>query len=73
MLANGLYEDGRLLVIAPALNAECQVAIARYQAELTSNDPAETRFQAITLEEFTTALGSAGADTIAERLTHRYL
>lgn len=73
MLANGLYEDGRLLVIAPALNAECQVAIARYQAELTSNDPAETRFQAITLEEFTNALGNAGADTIAERLIHRYL
>ena len=73
MLANGLYEDGRLLVIAPALNAECQTAITRYQAELISADPAATRFQAITLEEFTTALGSAGADMIAERLTHRYL
>lgn len=73
MLANGLYEDGRLLVIAPVLNAECQVAIARYKAELTSDDPAETRFQAITLEDMTTAIGCAGADTTAGRLIDRYL
>ncbi len=73
MLANSLYENGRLLVIAPALNAECQAAIARYRAELISADPAKTHFQAITLEEFTTALGSAGADTIADRVTDRYL
>ncbi len=73
MLERGLYEDGRLLVIAPALNTECQTALARYQAELISNDPAETRFQAITLEELTAALGHAGADTIADRVTDRYL
>ncbi len=73
MLANGLYEDGRLLVIAPLLNTECQTALARYRAELISDDPAKTRFQAITLEEFTTALGHAGADTIADRVTDRYL
>ena len=72
MITSGLYQDGRLLVIAPALNAECQSAITRYRAELISDDPAETRFQALTLEAVTLALGRAGADPIAERLTDRY-
>jgi hypothetical protein len=73
MLERGHYHDGRLLVIAPAPNAECQAAIARYRFELISDDPAETRFQAVTLEDLTAALGSAGADTIAGRVTERYL
>jgi len=69
MLERGHYHAGRLLVIAPALNAECQAAITRYRAELISDDPAETRFQALTLEDFTPAIGDAGADTIAARVT----
>ena len=73
MLERGRYQDGRLIVIAPALNAECQAAIARYRAELISDDPAETRFQTVTLEDLTTAVGTAGADTIAARVTERYL
>ena len=72
MLERGLYEEGRLLVIAPTLNTECQAAIARYRAELISDDPAETRFQAVSLEDVTAALGDAGADMIAERVTDRY-
>ena len=51
MLERGLYEEGRLLVIAPTLNTECQAAIARYRTELISDDPAETRFQAMSLED----------------------
>ena len=73
MLQTGDYDAGRLLVIAPALNTECQTAITRYRTELTSDDPAKTRFQAITLEDLITAIGCAGADTIAERLIDRYL
>ena len=73
MLERGHYHDGRLIVIAPALNAECQAAIARYRSELVSDDPAETRFQTVTLEDLTTAVGAAGADTIAARVTERYL
>jgi len=73
MLKAGDYDDGRLLVIAPALNAECQTAITRYRTELISDDPAETRFQAITLEDITTAIGCAGAHTVAERVSDRYL
>jgi pimeloyl-ACP methyl ester carboxylesterase len=71
MLERGLYEEGRLLVIAPTLNTECQAAIARYRTELISDDPAETRFQATSLEDVTAALGDAGADVIAERVTMR--
>ena len=73
MLKAGDYDDGRLLVIAPALNTECQTAITRYRTELISDDPAETRFQAITLEDLVTAIGCAGAHTTAGRLIDRYL
>jgi hypothetical protein len=73
MLDCGLYQDGRLLVITPAPNTDCQAAIARYRAELRSGDPAETRFQALSLEDVTTAVGCAGADAIAAQLTDRYL
>jgi hypothetical protein len=73
MLRTGDYDDGRLLVIAPALNAECQTAITRYRHELISDDPAETRFQAITLEDLVTAIGCAGAHAVAERVSNRYL
>jgi hypothetical protein len=73
MLERRHYHDGRLLVIAPALNAECQAAITRFRTALISDDPAETRFQAVTLEDFTTAIGDAGAETIATRVTERYL
>jgi hypothetical protein len=73
MCERGLYDDGRLVVIAPALNAECQAAIVRYRTELVSDDPAETRFQAVSLEDFVTALGNAGAHTIAARVSERYL
>jgi hypothetical protein len=40
-------------VIAPTLNTECQAAVARYRTELISDDPAETRFQAISLDPVT--------------------
>jgi hypothetical protein len=73
MLKTGDYHDGRLLVIAPQLNTECQAAITRYRNELISDDPAESRFQAITVEDITTAMGCAGAHTVAERISNRYL
>ena len=73
MLSTGAYQEGRLLVIAPQLNTECQTAITRYRNELVSGDPAEARFQAITLEDLVTTIGCAGAHSIAARLTDRYL
>ena len=73
MIQTGDYDDGRLLVIAPQLNTECQAAITRYRTELRSGDPAETRFQAITLEDLVTDIGCAGAHTTSGRLSERYL
>jgi hypothetical protein len=73
MLKTGAYQQGRLLVIAPSLNTECQAAITRYRNELISDDPAETGFQALTLEDIATAIGCAGAHTVASRITERYL
>jgi hypothetical protein len=73
LLNTGAYQEGRLIVIAPAANTDCQTAITRYRTELISDDPAETRFQALTLDDFTTAIGSAGADALAGGLTERYL
>jgi hypothetical protein len=73
MLERGRYHDGRLIVIAPALNAECQAAIARYRSQLVSDDPGETSLQAVTLEDLTAAVGAAGAETIAALVTERYL
>ena len=40
---------------------------------MISDDPAEARFQATSLEDVTAAMGEAGADVIAERVTDRYL
>ena len=73
MLERGLYQAARLLVITPALNTDCQTAITRCAAELRSGDPAETRFQALSLEDVTRAVGCAGAHAIAAQLTDRYL
>ncbi len=73
MLKAGNYDAGRLLVIAPALNTECQTAITRYRTELISDEPTETHFQAITLEDVVTAIGCAGAHATAGRLIDRYL
>ena len=73
LLQHGAYERGRLLVIAPALNREVQQALTVYAQQLVSADPAETAFQAVTLEQFVATLAEAGADEIAGRLTERYL
>jgi hypothetical protein len=73
MLQHGLYERGRLLVIAPVLNRECQQALARYTQHLVSADPVETSFQTATLEQMVATLGDAGAEELARRLTDRYL
>jgi hypothetical protein len=73
MLHSGRYDQGRLVVIAPALNVDCQTAIARFQAEMSSPDPQQSRFQALTLEQFLMALGTAGADNVAAKLIDRYV
>lgn len=72
MLARGLYDEGRVVVIAPAPNRECWQATRLYAAQLANPEPA-ARFEAITLEQVVAALAEAGAELTAMRLVERYL
>lgn len=73
MLRNGLYEDGRVVVLAPLPNRQACGATALYASHLVSPDPAEVRFQALTLELLVTALAEAGAEPLADLIAERYL
>jgi hypothetical protein len=73
MLHNGLYEEGRVIVLAPLPNRQACGAVALYASHLVSLDPAEVRFQALTLELFVTALAEAGAEPLADLIADRYL
>ena len=66
MLRDGLYEEGRVVVLAPLPNRQACGAVALYAAHLASPDPAEARFQALTLELFVTALAEARAGPLAD-------
>ena len=73
MLRDGLYEEGRVVVLAPLPNRQACGAVALYASHLVSPDPAEARFQALTLELFVTALAEAGAEPLADLIAERYL
>ena len=73
MLRRGLYEEGRVVVLAPLPNRQLCSAVALYASHLVSPDPAEVRFEALTLERFVTVLAEVGAEPAAERLAERYL
>lgn len=73
MIQNGLYADGRFVVIAPAMNAQCANAVRAYQRHLTSDNPAQSGFQAITLDDCLDSLSAIGAGEIADQLRSRYL
>jgi hypothetical protein len=73
MLERGLYDEGRVVVVAPAPNRELWRAVRAYAARLASPEPARARFEAITLERFLTALAEAGTEPVADLLAGRYL
>ena len=73
MLQQGLYEEGRLVVIAPALNHLVQGAVSTYRAHLAEPRPEQVGFVGLTLEAVITALGRAGAPDYARALYFRYL
>jgi hypothetical protein len=73
MVQQGLYEEGRFVVIAPALNHSVQSAVRTYQAHLAQPRPEQVGFVGLTLEEVITALGRAGAPDYARALYFRYL
>jgi hypothetical protein len=51
-IANGLYDEGYLVLIAPALNYHVQDAAEAYQAQLREPEDAKVRFVNMTLEDF---------------------
>jgi hypothetical protein len=73
MLERGLYDEGRVVVLAPAPNRELWRAVRSYAARLASPEPARARFEALALERFLTALAEAGAEPVADLLAARYL
>jgi len=68
MLAQGPYDEGRFVVIAPALNHHVQTAVSTYRAHLAEPRPEQVGFVGLTLEAVITALGRAGAPDYARAL-----
>jgi hypothetical protein len=73
MLEHGLYDVGRVAVIAPLANHDCWRAIRQYTRLHASTDPAETRFEALPLEKIVGEINDAGGNDLARRLSERYL
>ncbi len=73
MLRRNLYEEGRIVIIAPLPNRQLCGAVAHYASHLISPDPAEVCFEALALERYITVLAEVGAEPAAERLADRYL
>lgn len=73
MVDNGLYGQGRFVVIHPAANTNCASAVRAYRQHLVSADPEVTGFQAITLEDSLSTLTDIGDQETASALRARYL
>ena len=73
MVENGLYGQGRFVVIHPAQNTNCGSAVRAYQRQLVSADPTVTGFQVSTLEECLSTLTAIGDPDTANALRARYL
>lgn len=72
MIDAGLYDAGRVFVIAPRLNDQVQRATARYQTHLAPPRGDKAGFLNLTLEDAIGALALAGDPDQARRLTARY-
>lgn len=73
MVTNGLYDEGRFVVIYPAQNNNCDAAVNAYRTHLVSNEPSASGFEAVTLESCLAALRAIGDQETAETLYGRYL
>jgi hypothetical protein len=71
MIANGLYDEGYLVTIAPALNYHVQDAAEAYQAHLREPGDGEVRFVNLTLEHVIETIRLSDAEH-AEALHRRY-
>lgn len=73
MLERGLYDEGRMVVVAPSPHRELWRAVRAYAARLASPDAAKARFEAVTVEHLVTELAEAGAEPMADLLAGRHL
>jgi hypothetical protein len=71
MIANGLYDEGYLVTIAPPLNYHAQDAAEAYQAHLREPEDGKVRFVNLTLEDVIEVIRLSDP-AHAEALHHRY-
>jgi len=71
MIDNGLYDEGYLVVIAPALNHHAQDAAEVYQAHLREPEDGKARFVNLTLEDLIEVIRLSDPEH-AEALHRRY-
>ena len=72
MLDQGLYQEGRFVVIAPALNHLVQNAVGAYRCQLNEPHPDRAGFASFTLEQCVAAVAHAGQPEYARALHRRY-
>jgi hypothetical protein len=71
LIANGLYDRGVFVCLAPRLNEPVQRACKSYAHKLIERDGA-CGFEAVTLEEMVGAIREAGSADFADALNERY-
>jgi hypothetical protein len=71
MIDNGLYDEGYVVTIAPALNYHVQDAAEAYQAHLREPEDGKVRFVDLTLEDVIEVIRLSDPEH-AEALHHRY-
>ena len=71
MIGNGLYDEGSLVVIAPALNYHVQDAAEAYQAQLREPEDGKVGFVNLSLEDVIEVIRLSDP-AHADALHHRY-
>jgi hypothetical protein len=71
MIDHGLYDEGYLVVIAPALNHHVQDAAEAYQAQLREPEDGKVRFVNLTLDDVIETIRLSDKEH-AEALHRRY-
>ncbi|MDP3803477.1 MAG: hypothetical protein U1C74_31985 [Phenylobacterium sp.] len=73
MIDAGLYDAGKVVVIAPRLNDQVQRALGLYQRHLAPAREGKAGFLNLPLEDAISALALAGAPDMARAITTRYV
>lgn len=73
MIVRGDASEGRVVMLAPALNGEVRRALSDYEKHLNSAANNKAGYEAWTLEQFIQVLGTLGDGEYASRLHDRYL